>query len=157
MTDLPSLISRAHLDPSDTDALRALARELVRLGFYEPTITTEQKARDFAANFKGCGEWVWDGVYQTLHHEASPGPAIPRALTVHCLPDGFSLSMEQGIYVYRTPFLSFDFGTSVVGLIREIDNSSAGAGPKASAMHYLFFYMSGDHDDASRRTAEATR
>lgn len=160
MTDantLPRLLRLALETPGDESALRALTRELVRLGYNEAPLTTEQKARDFAANFKGCGEWVWGAPYSILSHSAARGASMPRALAIQCFPDGFLISLEWGHYVFRTRTLSFDFSLAVFDLVREIGNSNAGAGPQATALHYLFFYITGDHDEASRMVTEATR
>lgn len=48
MTNLPSLISRAHLDPNDADALRALARDLVCLGWHRDPFAVPHPDEDKA-------------------------------------------------------------------------------------------------------------
>lgn len=48
MSDIPSLIARAHLDHNDPDTLRALARELVRLGWHRDPVAIPHPDEDKA-------------------------------------------------------------------------------------------------------------
>lgn len=141
-----------HLAASgDEDARHAVTRELLRRGYGTEGLTVEQKARAFAAGFKGIPAegWFWNAPYSNLIYATTSPEA---ELIIHSLPGGYTLSIAWRHHVVRSPSLEHGFEVCVMDLAKTIkDAHYLGAGPQILGLYHLFYYLTGSDEEATRR------